>query len=137
MLSNHLLGSGLLLCSWNSIIYSSYCSPILSVIPVTDWRLLVGCMCGNWSGLFLEGIYRMWELGVPLVKCVQRFVKSLCHMCLQRVLLDVSFVYENQKPKFHYSRCSAVLNYGAVLRLRWLKLSLWKIVLCVFNNFLW
>lgn len=86
MLFSHLPGSALLLCSWNSTLYCSSCSPVSSVFPVTDRRLYVGCMCGDWPRLILEGLYMKWVLGVPWVRCVLRFVQSVGHPCLQRML---------------------------------------------------
>lgn len=96
-LSNHAFGFTLLLYRSNSTMYSRYCLTTLSIIPVTDWRWLVGYGYGNWPALVLEKIYMKWELEFPLVKHAPRFTKSMCHMCFQTVFLDIWFVWWNTK----------------------------------------
>lgn len=75
--------SASLLWSWSSTIYSSYCPPTLSVISITEWRWLAGCVCGNWPGLVLEGTCIEWTSDVPFVRHALRFIQPMCHMCYQ------------------------------------------------------
>lgn len=114
---NHLPGSALLLCSWNSTLYCSSCKPVSSVFPVTNRRLR---WLHVWKLTKVDFGGSLHEVGVR--GSLSQICSQVCTICGPSMPAenapDVWFVYQNQKRTLHYYRCSAPKMLGLVCRLR-------------------